>query len=241
MSLGTKLVALAPELIIFDKGGTLIDFREMWSAWVVELARRLEAASGVALAERLFDAMGFDAGSRWIDPQGRLALDSMTNLRRMVVGLLCEAGLTPQASQEAVAAVWYAPDPVTETQPLTDVAALFGALRDRGAKIGIVTMDDRAPTEAVLAKLGAMDLVDVVVCADDGLPLKPAPDMVWAACRATGVEPRRAVVVGDTTTDLEMGRAAGVGLVVGVLSGVAPEALLAPQADVLVPSVAELV
>jgi phosphoglycolate phosphatase-like HAD superfamily hydrolase len=40
---------------------------------------------------------------------------------------------------------------------------------------------------------------------------------------------------------LEMGRAAGVGLVVGVLSGVAPEALLAPQADVLVPSVAELV
>jgi phosphoglycolate phosphatase len=241
MSLGTELTAFAPELIIFDKGGTLIDFREMWSVWVVELARRLEAAAGLPLAARLFDAMGFDAGSRWIDPQGRLALDSMANLREMVVGLLGQAGLTPQASEEAVATAWYAPDPVTETQPLTDIPALFGALRERGAKIAIVTMDDRAPTEAVLAKVGAADLVDALVCADDGLPLKPAPQMVWAVCRATGVEPRRAAVVGDATTDMEMGRAAGVGLVVGVLSGVAPEELLAPRADVVVPSVAELV
>jgi phosphoglycolate phosphatase-like HAD superfamily hydrolase len=237
----TELTAFAPELVIFDKGGTLIDFREMWSAWAVELARRLETVTGLPLAERLFEAMGFDARSRWIDPQGRLALDSMANLREMVVGLLGEAGLTPQASEEAVAAAWYAPDPVTDTQPLTDIPALFGALRERGAKIAIVTMDDRAPTEAVLAKVSAADLVDALVCADDGLPLKPAPEMVWAVCRATGVEPRRVAVVGDATTDMEMGRAAGVGLVVGVLSGVAPEELLAPWADVVVSSVAEMV
>ncbi len=42
-------------------------------------------------------------------------------------------------------------------------------------------------------------------------------------------------------TDLEMGRAAGVGLVVGVLSGVSPREMLSPHADVLLESVAELV
>jgi phosphoglycolate phosphatase-like HAD superfamily hydrolase len=85
------------------------------------------------------------------------------------------------------------------------------------------------------------DLVDVLVCADDGLPPKPAPDMVWAVCQAMGVTPAQAVVVGDAVTDVKMARAAGVGLVVGVWSGVSPEEMLAQQVDILLPSVAELV
>jgi len=228
------------QLIIFDKGGTLIDFHEMWSAWAIELARRLENAADLGLADRLFDALGFDSGTRWIDPRGPLALDTMAGLRTLVVDLLCESGLTLQAAEEAVAASWYAPDPVAEARPLADILALFTELRERGLKIAIATMDDRAPTEAVLAALGVTELVDVLVCADDGLPPKPAPDMVWAVCRATGVEPAHAVVVGDAVTDVQMARAAGAGLMVGVLSGVTPEEMLAPQTDMLLPSVAEL-
>jgi phosphoglycolate phosphatase len=129
---------------------------------------------------------------------------------------------------------------VVEARPLTDLPALFNALRARGLKIAIATLDDRAPTEATLASLGVASLVDALACADDGLALKPAPDMVWAVCRITGVEPARAVVVGDAEMDLLMGRAAGVGLVVGVLSGLAPQDALAPHADVLLASVTEI-
>lgn len=233
-------MVVAPKLIIFDKGGTLIDFHEMWSAWAVELARRLEAATGLSIAGRFFDAMGFDPSTRRIDPLGRLALESMAKLRAVVLRLLCEAGMGIQASENAVAVVWYAPDPVAEARPLTDIAALFSGLREQGSRVAVATMDDRAPTEAILAHLGAIDLVDVLVCADDGLPPKPAPDMVWAVCRVAGVDPAQTVVVGDAVTDMQMGRAAGAGLVVGVLSGVTPKGMLAPQADVLVQSVAEL-
>lgn len=236
----SKLI-LSAELIIFDKGGTLIDFHEMWSDWTVELARRLEAAAGLVLADRLFDALGFDSDTRWIDPKGKLALDSMAGLRAGVVDLLCECNLTLQSAEQVVAAVWYAPDPVAEARPLVDILGLFNALRAHGLKIAIATMDDRAPTEAVLAALGVKDLVDAVVCADDGLPPKPAPDMVWAVCRATGVDPAQAVVVGDAVTDVQMARAAGAGWVVGVLSGVTPQEMLAPQVDMLLPSAAELV
>jgi phosphoglycolate phosphatase len=234
----SKLTAFA-RLIIFDKGGTLIEFHGMWSAWAVELARRLETAAGLALADRLFETLGFDSGTRWIDPQGPLALDTMASLRTLAVDLLSESGLTRQAAEEVVAAAWYAPDAVAGVRPLADIPALFTVLRERGLKIAIATMDDRAPTEAILAALGVMPLVDVLVCADDGLPPKPAPDMVWAVCRATGVEPAQAVVVGDAVTDIQMARAAGAGLVVGVLSGVTPEEMLAPQTDVLLPSVAD--
>jgi phosphoglycolate phosphatase len=228
-------------LVIFDKGGTLIDVYGMWSRWAIELARRLQNVTGLHIADRLFDAMGFDPSTQWIDPEGRLALDSMASLRELVLELLCEAGLSRRASEEAVAAVWYAPDPHGETRPLADIPSLFRALRELDLRIAVVTMDDRAPTEAILNDLGAAGYVDALVCADDGLPPKPAPDSVWSVCRTLGVDPTRAVVVGDAVTDLQMGQAAGVGLVVGVLSGVTPEELLAPQADVLVRSVAELI
>jgi phosphoglycolate phosphatase-like HAD superfamily hydrolase len=236
----SELGKLSPRLIIFDKGGTLIDFRWMWSTWIRELARRVESATGLPTAGRLFGAMGFDPDSGGIDPAGRLATGTMADLRALTVDLLCQTGLSRQASDAAVETAWFAPDPVEEVRPLADLSELFTDLRARGIKIAVATMDDRAPTETTFAALDIESFVDALVCGDDGLPPKPAPDMVWAVCQATGVEPAQAAVVGDSVTDLEMGRAAGAGLVIGVLSGVAPEEMLAPHADGLLASVADL-
>ena len=236
-----KSQQFAPQLVIFDKGGTLIDFFQVWRPWVVELARRLESVTGLMLADGFFSAVGFEPMSGRIDHQGRLATKTMSGLRAWAAAWLCELGLSRHAAEGAIASAWFAPDPLTEARPLADLPALFNTLRARGLKIAIATMDDRAPTEATLAKLGVASLVDVLVCADDGLALKPAPDMVWAVCQATGVEAAQAVVVGDAEMDMLMGQAAGVGLVVGVLSGIAPQDALAPHADVLLMSVAELI
>ncbi len=236
-----ELASLSPALIIFDKGGTLIDFRGMWSDWVTGLARRLEDAAAIPVAERLFRAMGFDPNTGHIAPDGQLATKPMADLRVLTVDLLEEAGLDPPAAERAVAAAWYAPDPVEDVRPITDLAELFGALRAEGLKIGVATVDDRAPTEATFAAWGIDSFVDALVGGDDGVPLKPAPDMVWAVCRATGVSPAQAVVVGDSVTDMQMGRAAGVGLVIGVLTGLCTREMLAPHADLLLDSVAELV
>ena len=235
-----ELAALAPALIIFDKGGTLIDFHGMWSEWVTELACRLEGATGLPIRERLFRVMGFDPDSGRIAPDGRLVTTPMAGLRTLTVNLLCEAGLSQQASEVVVADVWYAPDPVGQAHPLADLPGLFKCWRDNGLRIAVATVDDRAPTEATFAALGIASFVEALVCGDDGLPIKPAPDMVWAVCQATDVAPAQAVVVGDSVADLEMGRAAGVGLVVGVLSGVSPREMLSPHADVLLESAAEL-
>ena len=59
----------APQLVIFDKDGTLIDFGEMWSAWLVELAHRLERVSGLELGGRFFSAMGFEPVAGRIAPR----------------------------------------------------------------------------------------------------------------------------------------------------------------------------
>lgn len=43
----------------------------------------------------------------------------------------------------------------------------------------------------------------------DHHPSKPHPSMLHQACREIGIEPAQAVMVGDTSFDIEMGRAAG--------------------------------
>jgi phosphoglycolate phosphatase len=139
-----------------------------------------------------------------------------------------------------LADAWHAPDPVAVAHPLTDLRALFSGLRASGRRIAIATSDDREPTLRTLAALGVADAVEAVICADDGLAVKPAADMIVHLCEALGVEPARTAVVGDSTADLLMGRAAGAGIVVGVLSGVGRVEDLAPHADAVIASVAEL-
>lgn len=227
-------------LIIFDKDGTLIDFHAMWGGWIVELARRLEAASGRAVAARLFDAVRYDAASGRVDPGGPLAIASMAELRALTAELLRAEGLPEVRAEAAAKDAWLIPDPVALARPLADLPALFGALRGRGLRIAVATTDDRAPTLATLQALSVAPLVDALACGDDGRPIKPAPDAILALCQGLGVPPARSAMVGDTAADLQMGRAAGVGLNVGVLSGVGTTELLAPLADVLLPSVAGL-
>jgi phosphoglycolate phosphatase len=235
------VIDLSPyQLIIFDKDGTLIDFDAMWGGWVEALAAQLEALTGARLAPALFQAMGYDPAARRTLAGGPLAVRSMASLRILTGEVLVAQGLSAGEAESALAAAWQVPNPSLTARPLADLPRLFSALREAGLKIAVATSDDHAPTIATMATLKVDHLVDFVIGADDGLPLKPRPDMVWAACQVTGVEPRLTIVVGDGLADLEMGLAAGAGLTVGVTTGVTDASALAPCADVIMSSVADL-
>jgi phosphoglycolate phosphatase-like HAD superfamily hydrolase len=228
------------DLVVFDKDGTLIDFDTMWSGWSAELVRKVATATDPALAGPLADALGLDPETARIIPGSPLAATPMGHLRALTVDTLRRHGLAPTAAEAAVAGAWDPPDPVALAHPLADLERLLGDLRARGIRIGVATSDDRAPTEATLAGLGIDMLVDAIVCADDGLPVKPAPYPVLHLCQLLRVAPGRTAMIGDSPADVQMGRAAGAGLVIGVLSGVGVEDELRPFADVIVPSIAEL-
>jgi phosphoglycolate phosphatase len=155
--------------------------------------------------------------------------------------LIGEVGLSPAAAEAAVAKVWQTPDPVATAHPLADLIALFTTLQAHGCKIAVAPSADRTPTAATLAKLGLADFVAALACGDDGIPIKPEPDMVLTLCQNLNIPPANTVVIGDNVADLQMGRAAGAGLVIGVLSGVSAAEILTPHADIVLPSVAGLV
>ena len=237
--------ALAPlldgiDLVVFDKDGTLLDFEAMWGGWAAELGRRLEAATKRPVAGDVFAAIGFDPVSEHVRPGSPLAIATMGQLEEVVAAVIRRWCPNVAAARRAVETAWYEPDPVATAVPTADLGRLFGALVASGRRIAVATTDDRAPTEVTLRALDLRRFVSALACGDDGVGVKPDPAMVLAICRALGTEPARTAVVGDTPADLAMGRSAGLGRVVGVLTGVGSREDLEPLADALLESVGEL-
>jgi len=228
------------QAIIFDKDGTLIDFDAMWGGWVIYLAEQLQRVTGKAVREPLCEAMGYDEAHNKVLADGKLAASPMGLLYRLTVEIMQSLGLSFREAEHAVEQAWAVPDPVTLAKPLTDTRALFSRLHGMGMKLAIATSDNRAPTQATIEALQIAEYLSAMVCADDGIESKPAPDMILTVCDRLHIRPEHVILVADTTADLRMGRAAGVGLVIGTLSGVSNSDELAPFADVLIESIAEL-
>ena len=228
------------QAIIFDKDGTLIEFDAMWAGWTVRLAGQLHAASGLNVDGALFRALGYDRANGKVLANGMLAVSSMAQLHKLTVDVMQAAGLNARDATYVVERVWCIPDPVTLARPFTDTRALFDRLRRQHVKIAIATADDRAPTQAMVEALDIAEFIATMICADDGMPAKPQPATVRTICERMNVDPSKAMVVGDTASDMKMARAAGAGLAVGVLSGVSGASDLIPYADAIIDSVDSL-
>lgn len=227
------------DLVVFDKDGTLLDFHAMWGEWARELGERLEGVARRPVSPDVFAAIGFDPVSGRIAPSGPLAASTMAAIEDLVATVLRRWCPRPSDARWVVEQAWFEPDPVATAMPLADLPAVFADLRGQGKRLAIATNDDREPTTRALEALGIGRLVDGLSCADDDVAVKPAPDAVLALCAGLDVLPKRTAVVGDLPVDLAMGRAAGAGLVVGVLSGLGSREDLR-DADLVVDSVADL-
>ena len=119
------------------------------------------------------------------------------------------------------------------------IRELLTDLNGRGRRLAVATGKARRGLERALEKTGLKPLFEATRCGDEGFT-KPHPDMLLKLLELTGVEPRRAVMVGDTTHDLELAANAGVDAV-AVLYGAHHTELLDTRAAVArCGSVAEL-
>jgi len=124
--------------------------------------------------------------------------------------------------------------------PLPGIVDALKRLHGAGHKLGVATNDSTGGAERTLLALGVAQMFTAAYGYDAVANPKPAPDPVFAFCDLTGLKPSEVAMVGDNRHDLEMGRAAGVGLNVGVLSGTGTAESLNPLADIVLGSVAEL-
>ncbi len=104
----------------------------------------------------------------------------------------------------------------------------------------MATHDSELSAKSQLKAAGAFEAFDFIAGFDSGHGLKPGPGMLFAFARVTGIAPGRVAMVGDSRHDLETGLNAGAAVTIGVLTGPATEAELAPFASHIIPTIADL-
>ncbi len=186
-------IAPVPEPIraaIFDLDGTL-----------VESAGEIADALNAAFAELQLPALPRDAVAAMV---GR-------GVRVLVERALQRIGARANDRDDAIARFERHYGAIVGTQ-----ARLFPGVRDglerlRAARVpmAVVTNKPRAFTLKLLERLGVAAFFEAIVAGDDGVRAKPAGDMLLAACRAMGLEPPRAVMIGDSDNDVRAAREAG--------------------------------
>lgn len=222
--------------ILFDKDGTLVDFNATWLSIADFMA--MDAAEGDRWkADRLLSAAGFDFVAKRFKPDSIFA--SGTN---MDVVELWFPRLSDEDQMLAVARF----NEITSVQgssmavALPGIVAALTALHKRAYRLGVATNDSTAGAEKTMVTLGVAQLFDAAYGYDAVANPKPAPDTILAFCDLTGLRPAEIAMVGDNRHDLEMARAGGCGLAIGVLSGTGTRESLSSIADVVLDSVADL-
>ncbi|MGE3925226.1 MAG: HAD-IA family hydrolase [Lautropia sp.] len=123
--------------------------------------------------------------------------------------------------------------------PFPGIPDLLAELTRIGLRLAVATGKSRAGLDRALRDTGLGGLFAATRCADEGRS-KPHPWMLHSLSDALDIAPDRMLMIGDTSHDIEMARAAGVASI-GVAYGAHdPGAVAAAAPDAIATTVTEL-
>ena len=175
------------KLVVFDVDGTLVDSQ----------------AHIVAAMEFAFGAIGLPCPPR-AEVLGIVGLSLPQAMTR----------LAPQADNAALVEAYKSSFGTFRSQDMSPLypgalAVLDALSRREDLVLGVATGKSRRGLDHVMAAHGLEGYFVTTQVADDH-PSKPHPSMVLAAMGEAGVDAQNTVMIGDTSYDMDMGRAAGV-------------------------------
>ncbi|MCW1919727.1 HAD family hydrolase [Rhodobacter sp. KR11] len=221
-------MALDIRAVLFDKDGTLFDFRQSWGGWTAQMLQHLAPVTTGDLAT----ALGFDPVAVDFAPDSVVIASTMEEIAAVIAAHVTLPYPEIVALMEEIGTA-------APMVPAVDLPAVLGALKAQGLALGLATNDTEAPARAHLQGAGVLELFDFVAGCDSGFGGKPAPGQLLGFAKAMGLAPAQIAMVGDSLHDLDAARAAGM-VGIGVLSGPAPRAKLAPHAAVVFDTIAEI-
>jgi len=179
----------APEGIVFDMDGVLLDSERAWAAREVEFAEKI-------------------APDWWARRHGELIGLRLGDLYQLFVD---RYGATLaweefKAHYDRVGAVVYR----EEAEPFAGVGEVLAAAGARGLALGLASSSPRAWIDTALDRFGWRAHFDATVSGEEVPRGKPAPDVYREATRRLNIAPWRAWAVEDADVGLQAARKAGL-------------------------------
>lgn len=104
------------------------------------------------------------------------------------------------------------------TAPYDGIIDMLREIKGMGIKIAVISNKDHKTTTGLAEKFFGSDLIDLCFGARNGVPLKPDPAVVYEVMNHFGADKEDCFYIGDTGTDIETAKNAGV-YSIGVLWG----------------------
>ena len=190
------------KLIVFDLDGTLINSLE-------DLA---DSANHV-LIQHGFPIHPVDAYRYFVGD----------GVRKLIERILPEEERTDTRIEQCKAefVAYYKIHMEDKTEVYPGITKLLKELKNRGLKIAVATNKVHVAVEPLMAKYFPGIHFDSLIGQREGIPVKPAPQIMFDILKETSCQPSEALHVGDTATDIQLAHNAGVESV-GVLWGYRP-------------------
>ena len=184
------------EAYLFDLDGTLVDS-----------APDIGAALNYSLQQAFLPVVSLNLVRHWIGHGSRtLVRQALLHRQMQPENRLIDQLLGPFLS-------YYVEHIADHSQLYPNTMATLLELKQRGARLAIVT---NKLTELSLPLLTALDLkahFDLIVCGDTTAKPKPAPDPIQHVLDLFKVGPEQALMIGDSDADIGAARAARVDVV----------------------------
>jgi len=223
--------------VLFDKDGTLIDVTGTWVPVYRELLAEVFADLAPQAIEAKFMAAGYDPEAGAFRAGSVLAQGTTRDIVNVWWPDLDEAGIVAKMK---LLNVDYQHLGVKHLKTLMPLKPVLGELHAMQLRLGVGTNDTAASAVLHMRALDAADLFDVILGADSVARPKPHGDMIHAFADAIGIKADEVAMVGDNPHDMETAHDAGAGLAIGVLTGNSDAEHLAPLADHVIASIADL-
>lgn len=218
--------------IVFDKDGTLFHHDLTWDHWTKNVIYQLANAFDHRAAA-LAKAIDFDLDTEKLLPHSAL----IAGTHDEAVALFNQ--VMPNIPRESIDGILRSCLQDVVVVPTTDLIALTAYFTDLGVQLAVMTNDLEEAARSQLASIGALSCFSIIVGADSGHGAKPSAQPLLHCAANMGLAPHECLMVGDSLHDLRAGQAAGM-MTLGVLTGPANKAELAPYADFILPSLHHL-
>jgi phosphoglycolate phosphatase len=97
----------------------------------------------------------------------------------------------------------------TQSLPYDGAEGVLRNLKNKGLSLACVTNKPEIYTHAILKESGLISYLDLVVSGDTVSKKKPDPMPLQYSCDKLELDPKQAIMVGDSCTDIEAGFSAG--------------------------------
>jgi len=222
-------VFIDPQIVLFDKDGTLIDIHHYWSSMIRMrsslIIKRYFSRSNDKdnMVFNLNDSMGIDSKT------GRMKKDGPVGIkpRKFIVQVAAETVRRNGVSitDEEIEKIFVEVDEITSynmlplLRLLPGVKDLLEKLKKCGVTSVIASTDITSRVHIAMKTLRLDHFFDEIIGGDLVNKTKPEPDLALKVIDSCGCDSSKAVVIGDHPVDILMGESASAGLNIGVLTG----------------------